>query len=119
VGYKLAAVGIAAAIFLMSSVGAGSAVRTVSVPIEFSRVPAGTEIAAQSATRIEVQLRGASWLLASVQLTGLVARFDLGSAGSGAATLKVAPENLTLPPGVVLERVRPEVITVRLARGPS
>jgi diadenylate cyclase len=118
-GYKLAALGIAAGIHLMSTFGAGSVIRTTNVPIEFNRVPAGMEVVSQSATRLEVQLRGTSWLLASVQMTGLVARFDLGKITGSAVALRVGPENLNLPPGVVLERVRPEVITVRLARGPD
>ncbi len=116
-GLKLAAVGIAAAVYLMSMLGAGSVVRTVSVPVEFTRVPAGMEVVSQSATRLEAQIRGASWLLASVQMTGLVARFDLGKITGTAVVLRVGPENLNLPPGVVLERVRPDIITVRLARG--
>jgi hypothetical protein len=119
VRYKLAALGIAAGVYLISQLGAGSTVRIVSVPVEFTRVPAGAEIATQSATRLEVQLRGASWLLASVQMTGLVARFDLGQAGVGVASLKVKADNLSLPPGITLERVRPETISVRLVRGPS
>ena len=119
IGYKVAAVSIASVIWLMSFLGAGSTIRTMTVPIEFAGVPAGMEISAQSATRLEVQLRGPSWLLASLQMTGVVARFDLHDREQGKSELNVSSANLDLPPGVVVERVRPEVISVGLAKGPS
>ncbi len=116
-GYKLAAAGIAVVLWAMSVFGTGSTVRTLSVPIEFAAVPPGMEIASQSATRVEVQLRGTSWLLSSIQLTGLVARFYIGGAKEGAILLRVSADNLDLPPGISVERVRPETIAVRLTRG--
>jgi len=54
--------------------------------------------------------------MSSLRWTGLVARFDLKSAGAGWLRLRVGPENLDLPPGVTLERVNPETIRVRLAK---
>jgi uncharacterized protein (TIGR00159 family) len=114
--YKLAAAGVAAVLWAMSVFGTGATVRLVSIPIEFSGVPAGLEVSAQSASRLEVQVRGTSWLMASIGLTGLVARFDLRTAREGPVTLKVGPENLNLPPGVAIDRVRPESVTVRLVR---
>ena len=114
--YRLAATGLAALLWGMSVVATGATVRIVSVPVEFAGVPAGMEIAGQSVTRLEVQLRGTSWLLGSVGLTGLVARFRLQDAGAGPVRLKVGPDNLDLPPGVVVERVSPETIIVRLVR---
>jgi diadenylate cyclase len=114
--YKLAAVGLAALLWAMSVLTTGATVRLASVPVEFARVPAGMEIGTQSATRVEVQLRGISWILSSVGWTGIVAQFDMKNAGVGSLVLKVGPENLSLPPGVTLERVRPETITVRLVR---
>ena len=114
--YRLAAAGLAAVLWGMSVLGTGATVRSVSVPIEFGNVPAGMEITGQSAVRLEVQLRGTSWLLGSVGLTGLVARFPLKDAGPGPVTLRVGPDNLNLPPGVVVERVYPEAIIVRLVR---
>ena len=51
-----------------------------------------------------------------IGLTGLVARFQLKDAAPGLITLKIGPDNLNLPPGVVVERVHPEAIVVRLVR---
>ncbi len=116
VRYKLAAAGLAALLWATSVVGTGSTVRIVSVPVEFDRVPPSMEITAQSATRLEVQLRGTPWLLGSVGLTGLVARFSLSNPEPGPVTFRVSPDDLNVPPGVVVERVRPELVTVRLVR---
>ncbi len=112
--YKFAACGIAGLLWIMSIMG-GATVRVFTVPIEFSGVPPGLEIRAQSAMDLEVQMRGASWMMASMELTGLAARFDLRGAREGPVTLKAGPDNLSLPPGVTVDRVRPDVITVRLA----
>jgi diadenylate cyclase len=117
--YKLAAGSLAALLWAMSVLTTGATVRLASVPVEFAGVPPGMEIATKSATRLEVQLRGASWFMSSVGLTGLVARFDLKDAGAGSLTLKIGPDNLNLPPGVTVERVRPETISVRLVRRPD
>jgi uncharacterized protein (TIGR00159 family) len=114
--YRLAAAGLAAVLWGMSVLASGATVRSVSVPIEFASVPAGMEITSQSVPRLEVQLRGTSWLLGSVGLTGLVARFQLKDAGPGLVRLRIGPNNLNLPPGVVVERVSPEAIVVRLVR---
>jgi diadenylate cyclase len=112
--YKLAAGSLAALLWAMSALTTGATVRVASVAVEFASVPAGMEIATQSATRLEVQLRGVSWFMSSVGWTGIVAHFDLKGTGAGWLTLKVGPENLNLPPGVTVERVRPETISVRL-----
>ncbi|MCC7174214.1 MAG: DNA integrity scanning protein DisA nucleotide-binding domain protein [Bryobacterales bacterium] len=117
--FKAAAAAMAAVLWFMSISGTGSTIRTVSIPIEFDQVPAGLAIASQSATRIEVQLRGSSWLLASLPLAGVVARLDLTNLRAGTATMKVDPASLSLPRGLVVERLQPQVITVRLAKGPG
>jgi diadenylate cyclase len=114
--YRLAATGLAAFLWGMSVLATGTTVRIVSVPVEFASVPAGMEITGQSAARLEVQLRGTPWLIGSVGLTGLVARFQLKDAESGLVRLTIGPDNLDLPPGMVVERVHPEAITVRLVR---
>jgi diadenylate cyclase len=114
--YKFAAGGLAALLWGMSIVGTGTTVRLVSVPVEFAGVPAGMEIVSQSASTLQVQLRGTPWLLGSVGLTGMVARFSLSNPQAGQVVLRVTSDNLNLPPGVVIERVRPEAVTLLLAR---
>ena len=112
---KFAALGLAALIWSASFVGAGTTVRTVSVPVEFVGVPGGTEIAWQSSDHLEVQVRGSSWIMDSLSLARLVARFNLGGKAAGPARLPVSAADLELPPGMIMERVTPAEITVRLA----
>ena len=114
-GVKLAALGLAAAIWSTSFLSTGTTVRTVSVPVQFVSVPAGMEISAPSTDRLlEVQVRGSAWLMDSVSLTRLVASFNLRAAHAGTLNLPVDSGNFNLPPGIVMERVAPAKITVRL-----
>jgi uncharacterized protein (TIGR00159 family) len=110
---KLAAVGLAAAIWSTSFLSTGTTVRTVSVPVQFVSVPTGMDIATQ-VDRLAVQVRGSAWMMDSVSLTRLVASFSLRGAQVGTRTLKVGSGNINLPPGIAMERVEPEKFSVRL-----
>jgi hypothetical protein len=110
---KLAAVGLAAAIWSTQFLSTGTTVRSVSVPVQFVSVPAGMEVAAPD--RLEVEVRGSAWLMDSVGLTRLVASFSLRGAHAGTLTLPVDSGNINLPPGIVMEGAVPSRITVRLS----
>jgi hypothetical protein len=113
-GVKFTALGLAALIWTTSFLAAGTTIRIVSVPVEFVGVPSGMDISAQSPDRLEVQVRGSSWLMDSVSLTRLVARFNLREARAGLLDIHVSSGNLDLPPGIVMERISPARIEVRL-----
>lgn len=112
---KLAALGLALMLWVTSSLVAMATVRTINVPVEFSNVPAGLVVSGQSATEVRIQLRGSEWLLDSVDLTRVVAHFDLREIKEGWQTLSLQPDTLDLPPGIVVEQVSPRTISVRLA----
>lgn len=113
---RLAAVALTALIWGSSWVSVGTTVRNVSVGVEFSYVPRGMVIAEQSAFRLEAQLRGNPWVMDSVSLSRLVYRFDLSSATDGWRTLRIKPGVLDLPPGIVLDSVEPQTVTVHLVK---
>ncbi len=113
VGVKLAALGLAAAIWSTSFLSSGTTVRTVGVPVEFVGVPSGMEISTPS-DRLEVQVRGSAWLMDSVSLTRIVAHFNMRGEQAGSIELPVGADNLDLPPGIVMERVSPDKIAVKL-----
>ena len=113
---KAAALGMAAAIWSISFLLAGTTVRSVTVPLEFSNVPAGMEISSESADRLEVQLRGNAWVMDSLHMSGVVAHFDLSGAAPGTETVRVASGDFNLPPGVIVDRVVPPSITLSLSR---
>ncbi|HTA70126.1 MAG TPA: diadenylate cyclase [Bryobacteraceae bacterium] len=114
-GLKFAALGLAGVIWGMSFLASGTTIRTVSVPIEFSNVPPGMVVGSQSAGALEVQVRGSPWIMDSVNLERLVGNFNLGGAQTGWHTLRLKPESLDLPPGIVVDRVTPETIRVQVA----
>ena len=114
-GLKFAALGLAGVIWGMSFLASGTTIRTVSIPIEFSNVPSGMEVAGQSADTLEIQVRGSAWIMDSISLGRLVGRFDLGSFRPGWHTLRLQPESLDLPPGIVVDRVTPATIRVQVA----
>ena len=111
---KLGAAGFAGLIWAISFFAAGTTIRSVTVPIEFSDVPVGMEISEQSADHLAVQLRGSPWVIDSLSLETLMARFDLGKSQAGWNTLQLAPNTLDLPPGVFVDRTTPGRIRVRI-----
>lgn len=119
-GLKAAAVGLAALIWGIAFGVPGTNVRTLAVPVEFSNVPSGLRISRQSATTVQVQLRGATSVFQLVNLPRLAARLDLKSYRAGAHNIPLAAGAFNLPPGIRLERVAPETLSITLARqGPS
>ncbi|MCX6622659.1 MAG: diadenylate cyclase [Acidobacteria bacterium] len=116
IGFKLAAVALASLIWAVSWMESGATIRSVSLPVEFVNIPRGMDIKDQSTDRLDVQLRGKSWMMDTIGVARLVARFNMGQAKEGATRLVLTPDVLNLPPGVIIERVTPESIHVRLKR---
>jgi uncharacterized protein (TIGR00159 family) len=114
---KFAALGLAALVWAPTVFTTGSSVRTITVPVEFTDVPRGMSIAAQSASEVAVQLRGNSWIMDSASFNKMAASFDLRRARAETMTLEVTGGNLALPPGVRLERAIPRAISLHLVRG--
>ncbi len=115
-GLKAAAVALAALIWAIGFLVPGTNVRTQVVPVEFSNVPAGLRISRQSATTVMVQLRGATSVFQLVNPSRLAARLDLRTYREGAHNIPLAPDVFNLPPGIRLERVTPETLSITLAR---
>lgn len=113
---KAAALGLAGLVWGVSLVLTGGSIRSIAVPLEFRNLPADAEIAHVSATSLQVQLRGSAWVLDSVNLSGVVARFDLSGVGEGAVTLNARDGVVNLPPGLVVEGVSPPTVSLRLIR---
>jgi len=113
---KAAAVGLALVLWAASSLLVAASVRTVTVPVEFSNVPTGLVVAAQSATEVRLQLRGNGWLLDSEDFTKLVAHFNLVGTTQGWQALPLEQDTLDLPHGIIVESVSPRTISVELVR---
>jgi len=111
---KLMAAGIAALVWGTSLVATGSTIRIVSVPVEFSDVPRGYNLAEQSAPRITLQLRGNSWLMNTASLSQLIVHFSLRSSQEGRQHFRISARNVNLPPGIVLDAASPPDLWVAL-----
>jgi len=84
--------------------------------VEFTNVPPGITIAAQSTDGVQVWLRGTDCLFDSVKLEVLVARCDLKSAHDGKNAIGLAAGAFNVPFGPRIEGFTPRQITVRLER---
>ncbi len=114
--YKLASVGLAAAIWAISFLLVGTAVRTFTVPVEFSDVPGGLEITSYSADHVDVQLRGANWVMDSIGGNRPMVHIDLAGVGPGKELIQVVARDINLPPGVTVASITPPRIAVSIAR---
>jgi hypothetical protein len=113
-GLKATALTLSAVLWSITFLTAGTTVRTRVIPIEFTRLPRGLAIASQSNESVQVQLRGSSWLLDSVNLDAMTAGLDLAQLRAGSHTLVVGPEKVNVPPGVSVVNITPRQITLRL-----
>ena len=82
--------------------------------MEFRNVPPGMEITGSSADTLDVELRGRPWLMDNLDLSRLVAHFDLARARRGLQVIRVRPDAVDLPPGVFVDRVMPPAISVQV-----
>ena len=113
--FKIAAAGLAAAVWT-AAFYTGTTVRTVTVPVAFSGVPPGMNIAAQSVSELEVQIRGNPLMMGSASLNRLVATFNLSGAPAGERAVHVLSRDFDLPPGIRFVRASPAAVSVRLVR---
>jgi DNA integrity scanning protein DisA with diadenylate cyclase activity len=111
---KLAALGIAGLVWALSLLSSGSAIRDLTVPVVFTNLPAGLDVTRPSTRHVEVRVRGARWQVEAMRADQMSSRFDLSNVHTGDQVLSHPSEVANLPPGVSVERIRPEVITVSI-----
>lgn len=89
---------------------------TFEVPVEYMNRDPGMEITETSANTLRVDLSGSGALARSVRQDQVNVRVDLSKAAVGRNAFTITQKNITLPPGVVLENVTPQVVEVGLDR---
>jgi len=112
---KGAAVLAAMAIWAFTFLNPATSVRTLSVALEFSGVPAGMGVIEQSASRMEVELRGPAWILDSLNPESVVAHVDLSDTPPGRSSIPLARADLELPPGIDVDYFKPASVAVRIS----
>ena len=111
---KLAALAIAGLVWTLSLLSSGTAIRDLTIPVEFTNLAAGLDVTRPSTRQIEVRVRGPRWQVESLHADQMSSRFDLSNVHTADQVLSHPSEVANLPPGVSVERVRPEVITVNI-----
>ena len=87
---------------------------SLEVPIEYQNRDPGVELVESSLNTVEVHLSGAGALLRSITTDQVKVRIGLGKAVVGQNTFTITQDNITLPPGVILKKVEPQVVDVTL-----
>jgi uncharacterized protein (TIGR00159 family) len=87
---------------------------TLDVPIEYMNRDPGMEILDTSVNAARLHLSGSGALVKSVRREQIQVKIDLKNTVVGNNTFTIGNENVTLPPGVYLERVSPPVVEVSL-----
>ncbi len=83
-------------------------------PIRFTGRLPGVDIVGSSDDVVRVHISGAGKLIKSVRADQVAVNIDLGSVPLGVNTLRILPNDVSLPPGVELDRVTPSEIEVTL-----
>jgi YbbR domain-containing protein len=86
------------------------------VPLEFQNIPAGLMIANEVPSQVDVRVSGPRTLLMKVSPNDISIVVDLTELKPGLTTFKRLDERLNMPSGLVVTRLSPSFIDLRLAR---
>lgn len=115
---KLLALGVSMVLwaFVMSSEKADL---LMSAPLELDNIPAGLEVKGERPDSVDVQLHGLRGSLARLGTDRVKARLNLAGSKAGEVTMRVLPEQITVPPGITVVRVNPSRVRLVLGSGRS
>jgi FKBP-type peptidyl-prolyl cis-trans isomerase 2 len=85
---------------------------SLDIPVDYTKRTAGTEIVDTSVKSVSLVLSGSGALVKSVTPDQINVRLDLSNAVIGQNSFAITPENISLPPGIVLREVTPPIIDV-------
>ncbi len=87
---------------------------TLEIPIEYMNRTPKMQILETSINDVSLNLSGSGTLIKSIRPELVNVRLDLSKAVVGTNTFTITPENITLPPGVLLKKVTPQTVKVIL-----
>ena len=87
---------------------------TLEIPIEYMNRRPKMQILETSINDVSLNLSGSGTLIKSIRPEQVNVRLDLSKAVVGTNTFTITPENITLPPGVLLKKVTPQTVKVTL-----
>lgn len=86
----------------------------MAAPLELEGIPAGLELKGDRPDSVDVQLHGLRFALQRLGPDRVKARLSLAGAQAGEVTLRVLPEQVTVPVGITVVRVNPSHVRVVL-----
>jgi len=87
---------------------------SLEIPIEYQNRDPKVELLGSSLNAVKVHLSGAGALIRSVKPDQVKVRLNLSKAVVGLNSFTITQENISLPPGVILKKVEPQVVDVTL-----
>lgn len=87
---------------------------TLETPIEYVNRNPEMEILDTSVNAVSLQIRGSGSLVKSIRPEQVGVRLDLKNAVIGKNAISIGRENITLPPGLAVNRADPQVVEVTL-----
>lgn len=110
---KLLALGLATALWLLAS-GTKRSTVDLAVPLMVRNVPPGLAVAGEVPATLAVTLAAPKIRVLGLRSEKLAVDLDMAGVGVGTVTFTAMEKRLDLPPGVVLVRVYPGTITLKL-----
>jgi DNA integrity scanning protein DisA with diadenylate cyclase activity len=87
---------------------------TLEIPVEYMNLTSGMEILETSVNAVRLDLSGSGPLVKSIRPDQIKVTLDLSKGVVGPNTFNIIPEDISLPPGVVLKTVDPPTVGVTL-----
>ena len=85
---------------------------SLDIPIDYTNRNPGTEIVDTSVKSLSLVLSGSGALVKSITPDQVGVRLDLSNSVIGPNSYSITTENISLPPGIILREVTPDVIEV-------
>ena len=85
---------------------------SLDIPVDYTNRADGTEIVSTSVKSVSLVLSGSGALVKSVTPDQVSVRLDLSTALIGPNAFPITSDNVSLPPGILLREVTPEVVEV-------
>ncbi|MBU0995134.1 MAG: diadenylate cyclase [Proteobacteria bacterium] len=85
---------------------------SLQVPLTFKHRKAGMEIVETSVNSVRIQLSGSGALIKSIRSDQIQVSISLGSAVAGHNQFIIGPDDISMPPGINLDRVEPAIVDI-------
>ena len=86
----------------------------MAAPLELDNIPAGLEVKGDRPGSVDVQLHGLRGTLSRLGTDRVKARLNLAGSKAGEVTVRVLPEQITVPAGITVVRINPSHVRLIL-----